>query len=183
MLVLLREHGLILQQDKVLPSVVGFIAGESLSTSWWRHRRARQIFQSLSALADHPDVLTTKLVAGKVTFVHRRLWPHLLAVAAARAAWQLKGITKEARELLAQVEKAGELLASGSPARELERRLLVHGEQVHTTAGKHLTRLETWAEWSRRTDFATKLSPSKGRRALERTMREIGGVGGELPWE
>lgn len=183
LLVLLKEYGVLLQQDKVLPSVVGVIAGESLSTSWWRHRRARQIFRSLGALADHPDVLTTKLVAGKVTFVHRRLWPHLLAVAIAREPWQLKGITKEARGLLAKVDRAGALLASGPPARELERRLLVHGEQVHTNAGKHQTRLETWAEWSRRTGFVTKLSASEGRRELERTIREIGGVGGELPWE
>ena len=32
-------------------------------------------------LRDAPDVLTCRIVAGKVTFVHRRLWPALIRLA------------------------------------------------------------------------------------------------------
>ncbi|MGH9457127.1 MAG: hypothetical protein ACRD2J_05745 [Thermoanaerobaculia bacterium] len=40
----LREHGLLLLQDKTLPSVVGILTGEALSGSWWSHPRAGAIF-------------------------------------------------------------------------------------------------------------------------------------------
>ena len=36
----LEEHGLLLLQDKTLPSLVGLIAGEPVSGSWWGHPRA-----------------------------------------------------------------------------------------------------------------------------------------------
>ena len=87
---LLSEQGLLLQQDKVLPNVVALVTGETLSGSWWQHPQARAIFQSLGELADHPDVLLTKLVSGKVTLVHRRLWPAVLAVAIAREPGNLR---------------------------------------------------------------------------------------------
>ena len=40
-------------------------------------------------------------------------------------------------------------MTSGAAATDLERRLLVHGEQTHCAAGKHQTRPETWSSWSR----------------------------------
>ena len=46
---LLREHGLLLQQDKTLPNVVGLVAGEMLSRSWWDHPRAHIIFRCLGS--------------------------------------------------------------------------------------------------------------------------------------
>ena len=41
---------------------------------------AHEIFRTVEALPDD-QVIATKLVGGKVTFIHRRLWPDLLAVA------------------------------------------------------------------------------------------------------
>ncbi len=55
----LKRGGLLLKQDKRLPSVVGVLTGESLSTSWWSHPDAHRIFAVLEKLADHPDVLFT----------------------------------------------------------------------------------------------------------------------------
>ena len=77
----LREHGLLLQQDKRLPDVATAVAGEPIRGSWWAHPRAHAIFACLSELEQHPDTLATKLIAGKVTFIHRRLWPALVRVA------------------------------------------------------------------------------------------------------
>ena len=78
MLARLREHGLLLQQDKRLPDIASAVAGEPIRGSWWAHPRSHAIFDCLSELEQHPDTLITKLVAGKVTFIHRRLWPAVL---------------------------------------------------------------------------------------------------------
>jgi hypothetical protein len=179
----LKEHGLLLQQDKTLPSVVAIVAGETLSGSWWKHPRAHAIFRCLGELAAHKDVLMSKLVAGKVTFVHRQLWPAILAVAMSREPWQLDGLSDKGRRLLAEVEDKGQWLASGPPAKELERRLLVHGEQEHTEAGHHETRLETWKSWSLRVGCRSKFSAEEGREELEAAILTIGGDGSELPWK
>src|SRR5215213_6582909 len=128
----LRKHGLLLQQDKRLPDVATTVAGEPIRGSWWAHPRAQAIFACLGELEQHPDTLATKLIAGKVTFIHRRLWPAVLAVAGARESWQFAGLTAEARELYATVEQQGMLMAAGRAAKELERRLLVYSAQVHT---------------------------------------------------
>src|SRR4026207_520027 len=89
----LAHHGLLLKQDKALPSVVGLLTADSLRTSWWSHSKANLIFAVLAHLSDHPDVLVTKLLYRKDTLVHRSLWPALLAVATTRAPWPLDGLS------------------------------------------------------------------------------------------
>lgn len=71
----LETYGLLLLQDKKLKSVVGALTGEALKTSWWSHPRAHEIFRCLETLED--KALTTRLIDGKVTYVHKRLWPAL----------------------------------------------------------------------------------------------------------
>ncbi len=53
----LRAQGLLLQQDRILPSVVGIVTGQSLRGSWWGHPKGRLIFAVLSELADRHDVV------------------------------------------------------------------------------------------------------------------------------
>jgi hypothetical protein len=178
----LARHGLLLKQDKVLASVVTMLTGGPLSASWWGHPQGRAIFACLGRLADDPDVLVTKLVSRKDTFVHRPLWSAVLAVATAREPWQLDGLSPESRKLWRGVEREGEQLASGKAATDLEARLLVHAEQVHTESGAHKNRLESWQAWSERMGFKTEMSPEAGRERLEQAVRAIGGTGQELPW-
>ena len=178
----LHEHGLLLQQDKRLPDVASAVAGEPIRGSWWAHPRAHAIFACLSELEQHPDTLVTKLVAGKVTFIHRHLWPAVLAVGVAREPWQFADLTAGARELYAAVELQGMLMASGRAAKELERRLLVHGAQVHTDAGHHELRLERWELWADRTGTADTLTAHAGQLQIEAAVRAIGGTAGLLPW-
>ena len=77
----LSRLGLLLKQDKELPNVVTILTGEKLSASWWSHPQGKLIFNVLRELEDHPDVLVAKLIAGKDTLVHRRLWIAFLAAA------------------------------------------------------------------------------------------------------
>jgi hypothetical protein len=178
----LREHSLLLQQDKRLPDIASAIAGEPIHGSWWAHPRAHAIFQCLGELEQHPDTLATKLLAGKVTFVHRRLWPALLGVGRARQPWQFAGLAAGARQLYDAVEQHGLLMAAGRDAKELERRLLVHGQQVHTDMGRHELRLERWEQWADRVGAAGALAAPDGRAVIVAAVLAIGGTAALLPW-
>lgn len=64
-----------------VPSLAETIAGEPIRGSWWAHAKGKAIFDALNTVAEDPDVRCFKLVDGKVTFVHRRLWPALVRLA------------------------------------------------------------------------------------------------------
>lgn len=49
--------------------------------SWWAHPSGKAIFAALSELDDADDVRCFKLIDGKVTFAHRRVWPALACLA------------------------------------------------------------------------------------------------------
>ena len=77
-----REHGVVLASAKgAVPRLAEVIAKEPIKGSWWAHPRSHQIFAILRAVSESADVLVCRLVDGKITFVHRRLWPALVRVA------------------------------------------------------------------------------------------------------
>ena len=162
-----------------MPSVVGIITGESLSGSWWSHPRGQEIFGCLSSLEDRDDVLVTRLVARKVTFVHKALWPALSAVATSREDWQMRGLSQPARSLLRKIEKAGAAEATGAAARELQERLLVAAEEIHTDEGKHAVALRPWKIAIGR---VRKLEVPEAKDQLERAIVTLGGAPAMLPW-
>jgi len=174
----LREHGLLLQQDKRLPSVVGIIAGEPLATSWWGHPKSHAIFARLNRLEDSEDVLVARLIGGKVTYVHQRLWPAFLAVATSNASWQRDGLSAEARKLLA----AAPSRAKGEAVRELQARLLVAATEVHTESGKHEIEIEPWDVWAKRRGAAPMKSIDAAREELEQAVTSLGAPVSSLPW-
>lgn len=178
----LARRGLLLKQDKHLPNVVSLITGESLSTSWWGHPKGRQIFAVLSELSDHPDVLFTKLISGKVTLVHRRLWPSLLTVGSAREPWQVIGLPEAARDLLQAATRDGSARGSGNPVKELEKRLLVTARELHSESGRHEILIESWETWARRVGISPAGSAAAGRQTLEQTAEIIGASASALPW-
>ena len=63
------------------PSLTEFITGESLTGSWWGHVKGPEIFRLSRAIRQSPDILTCRLAAGKINYVHRRLWPALIRLA------------------------------------------------------------------------------------------------------
>lgn len=77
--------GLLLMSDAKFPSIVTIVAGKPVRGSWWGSPSGELIYEQGNALGDHPDALLTKLVSGKVTFVHRNLWPAVYAVGTGRA--------------------------------------------------------------------------------------------------
>ena len=89
-----RQHGVVRESAKgPVPRLVEAIIGEPIKGSWWSHPKGRKIYQVLQAVADSPEILVCRLVDGKVTFVHRRLWP-----AVVKLADELKGIARVSQE-------------------------------------------------------------------------------------
>jgi hypothetical protein len=78
-----RQHGVVLQAARgAVPNLAEAIAGEPIRGSWWSHTRGKAIYTATVAIGENPDVLVCKLVDGKITYVHRRLWPALVKSAA-----------------------------------------------------------------------------------------------------
>ena len=98
----IERHGVVMQSahHAKLPSLAEAIAGEKIRGSWWGHKKGREIFRALSIVYDSPDVVATPLVDGKLTLVHRRLWPALatLAYQGKLARARLRKVTQEHTE-------------------------------------------------------------------------------------
>ncbi len=177
----LERSGLLLLQDARLPSLATLVAGGPVKGSWWGHPAGREIFRVASALDDDGDVTTAKLLAGKVTFVHRRLFAALAAAGNERAGWQMAKLPAGARALLARIDEAGALEASGAAVKELERRLLCAAHQVHTERGAHASQLTTWKRFRRATGTPA-IRPARGRSELELAAKALGAGRALLPW-
>jgi len=77
-----RRHGVVLESAVgPVPSLAQAVAGEPIRGNWWSHRRSHEIFELSRAVRDSEDVLVCRLVDGKVTFVHRRVWAALVRFA------------------------------------------------------------------------------------------------------
>jgi len=76
------SNGLVLESGTgPVPSLAETVAGGPIRGSWWSHTRGREIFAVTRAIRDSPDVLVCRLVDGKITYVHRRLWPAVVRLA------------------------------------------------------------------------------------------------------
>ena len=81
-LAFVRTHGVVLESASgPVPSLAEAIAGSPIQGNWWGHARSHEIFALTRAVRDSPDVLVCRLVGGKITYVHRRLWPALVRAA------------------------------------------------------------------------------------------------------
>jgi hypothetical protein len=77
-----REQGVVLQSARgPVPSLAEHIAGEPIRGSWWGHPSGPEIFAVLKRLRASEDVVATRLIEGRVTLIHRRIWPALVRVA------------------------------------------------------------------------------------------------------
>jgi hypothetical protein len=77
-----EQHGVVLASARgPVPSIAEAVAGQPIVGSWWAHPKGKAIFAALSELDDADEVRCFKLVDGKVTFVHRRVWPALARLA------------------------------------------------------------------------------------------------------
>jgi len=81
-IIFVKRHGIVLQAARgLVPSLAEAIAGGPIRGSWWGHPKSRIIFQAAQAVSESSEILTCKLINGKVTYVHRRVWPALVKLA------------------------------------------------------------------------------------------------------
>jgi hypothetical protein len=77
-----EKHGVVLMSAKgSVPRLTEAIINEPIKGSWWGHPRSHEIFAVLETVADSSDILVCRLIDGKITLVHRRLWPALIRIA------------------------------------------------------------------------------------------------------
>lgn len=188
--------GLLLEHDQTLSSFTALALGEPIRGSWWSHPRTHEIYDLLQVFKHGSGSLEVKLLNGKVTFVHPRLWPALLDVARGRGAWQRQDLSKSARSLLGVVQRRRAVRADqvralppkqqSAAIRELELRLLVHTTEVHTETGAHRKLLRTWARWCADAEQPFRRGPSRLARAeLEEAAHGLASDGAgriRLPW-
>ncbi len=187
---LIRTHLVITEVPATgMPSLVEAVAGGPVHGSWRSHAKGRLMYRLGRMLRASEDILSVRLVEGKVAFVDRPLWATVYRVAMepSRRRRSLEGLSPQARALLAQVEREGEVrLSKGSPwlkAREaLEERLLVHLSETQAEDGHHVTVLRSWRSWasSLLRESAATLAYED---ALERLRQACGGAPAGLgPW-
>ncbi len=159
---LVRERGLLtLTAAGAGPSLAEAIASEPVRETCSGHPTGERIFEIATALEASPEVLALKLVGGKMTFLHRVLWPALVRIARdpGRVAEVLGRLSPGAARLHAEVERLGEVRLDelarepawpperdlARAAKELEAALLVHSASVHTERGRQAIALRSWA--------------------------------------
>lgn len=181
----LELYGILPAHDTVIPSVSNLVAGRPIRGSWWGDPAGRQIYLVLNALGE--GVAWPKLIGGKVTLVHGRLWDALATVGEQDADWQYDGLGEIERAALAIVRANGEAQSDalgipsgvkpGKVVAELERRLLIIGDQERTEGGHHVRTVRTWARWH----SGPRLPAGDAIAMLETAAQSIGAVSG-LPW-
>jgi hypothetical protein len=98
-LAFVASHGVVLQAARgPVPSLAEAIAGGPIRGSWWGHPKSHEIFEIAEAISESDDVLVCKLVEGKITYVHRRLWPALVKLASRFRKEQLARVWNEHTE-------------------------------------------------------------------------------------
>jgi hypothetical protein len=81
-LAFVKKHGVVLMSARgAVPNLAEAIAGEPIRGSWWGHPKSHHMFRVFEAVCDSSQVLVCRLADGKVTLVHRRIWPALVRLA------------------------------------------------------------------------------------------------------
>ena len=173
---------MLLVHDAVLPSATSIVVGRPVEGSWWSHPRANDIYDAIQPL---DEVATrVKLVTQKQTFVHRRLWPALVAVGTARANWQMRGLSEDGAALLSAVARRRTPVATRDlmpradtkrrqrVVREVEQRLLLHTDEVHTESGAHAKYAQTWRTFARANGIDESPTASAARAAFEAAVSD-----------
>ena len=95
-LAFIEKHGVVLVSAKgPVPRLTEALVGEPIKGSWWAHPKSHQIFAVLQAVTQSENVLMCRLINGKVTLVHCRLWPALVRAAKHFSPEQLAKVSEE----------------------------------------------------------------------------------------
>jgi len=145
----IQEHGVVLASAKgPVPRLTEVIVNEPIRGSWWAHPKSREIFAVLQAVMDSEDVLVCRLVNGKITLVHRRLWPALVRVAkrfpSRRIAQVHEEHTDSGRHITREVP-----FPKWVPAKVLVHAKSMSEEEALTALGTWVLRSNKRLEWTR----------------------------------
>lgn len=182
----IEARGLLPMHDARMLSATSLLAKEPVSGSWWTHPRANEMYRAFTEAEDADDVEVVKLLGGKLTFVHRRLWPALFAAVTERAAWQTDDLPRSVELLLERLDGAKRIRADlirelKQEAKLIEERLLAFVGSEHTERGRHEKVLESWGAWKERVRLTGKKpTAAKGRAALEEAAVPFAPL--RLPW-
>jgi hypothetical protein len=81
-LAFVKANGVVLESGRgPVPNLAESVAGQPIRGSWWGHPKGKEIFRCSRAVRESADVLVCRLVGGKISYVHRRLWPALARLA------------------------------------------------------------------------------------------------------
>jgi hypothetical protein len=95
-LAFVERRGIVLESGRdASTSLAEAVAGQAIRGSWWGHPRARAIYAATRVVRASTDVLVCRLVSGKITYVHRRLWPAIVRLAAKIGARRLAAVRDE----------------------------------------------------------------------------------------
>ncbi len=127
-LTFVKASGVVLESARgPAPSLATTAAGEEIHGNWWGHAKGNEIFLLTRAIRRSPDVLVCRLIGGKITYVHRRLWPALVRLSEELPAGRVVAIEEvhtargnhEARETLLTEWMSSEILkTAGELSRE-----------------------------------------------------------------
>ena len=69
-------HGIVLESAKgPVSNLADTVAGERIKGSYWGHPKGNEIFMLTRAIRSSEGIIICRLIEGKVTYVHQRLWP------------------------------------------------------------------------------------------------------------
>jgi hypothetical protein len=95
-LAFVRDHGFVLASAKgPAPRLTEAIVGETIKGSWWTHPQSRRIYAILRSVSESEQVLVCRLINGKITLVHCRVWPSLVRLAKRFASEHLAQVRDE----------------------------------------------------------------------------------------
>ena len=76
-------RGVVLESAKgPVPNLADTVAGERIQGSYWAHPMGDEIFVLTRTIRSSKEILVCRVVEGKVTYVHQRLWPALFRLQA-----------------------------------------------------------------------------------------------------
>jgi hypothetical protein len=76
-----RCHGLILESARGSePSLTAKVAGQPIKGNWWGHPKGHEIYDLTQKIHDSKAVLVCTLARGRITYIHRRLWPFFVCL-------------------------------------------------------------------------------------------------------
>ena len=139
-LAFVKTNGVVLESGRgPVPSLAEAIAGKPIRGSWWAHPKGHEIFLCSRAVRESPDVLVCRLVEGKVTYIHRRLWPALV-----RLAQELTASGKASRGRHPARTLGDEKLAWLD---RLNTARLAAIQELHTPSGNHKVTATPFPDW------------------------------------